>query len=535
MGMDTNAIKQAIEAGKTYLGIELGSTRIKAVMVNEAHEPIASGSFEWENQYVDKIWTYSLEKVWEGLQGCYADLLKNVQEIYGTSITSFSAIGFSAMMHGYLAFNDQDELLVPFRTWRNTITEEAAAKLTELFQYNIPQRWSIAHLYQAILNGEDHVPDVRFITTLSGYVHWKLTGEKVLGIGDASGMFPIDCDKKDFYAEMLDKFNKLIADKAYPWKAKDVLPKVMTAGEVAGVLTEEGAKLLDVSGQLQAGIPLCAPEGDAGTGMAATNSVATCTGNVSAGTSIFAMIVLEKELSKVYTEIDMVTTPSGDLVAMAHANNCTSDLNAWVNLFKEFSDAFGIQVDMNQLYGTLYNKALEGDKDCGGLLSYGYFSGENMLALDEGRPLFVRIPDAKFNLANFMRTNLYAALGALKVGMDILIKDEKVKVEQIQGHGGLFKTKGVGQQMMAACMNAPVSVMETAGEGGAWGIALLAAYMNRKETDETLASYLNEKVFAGQQGSIIQPDAADVEGFEKYMERFKAGLAIERAAVENIN
>lgn len=533
--MDVNAVKQAIESGRTYLGIECGSTRIKAVLVDENHAPIASGSYEWENQYVDKIWTYALEEVWKGLQGCYASLLADVREKYDTTIETLGAMGFSAMMHGYLAFDKEDKLLVPFRTWRNTITEPAAEKLTELFQYNIPQRWSIAHLYQAILNGEPHIPEVHYITTLSGYVHWILTGEKVLGIGDAAGMFPIDCEKKDYYEDMVKKFDGLVSEKNYPWKVRDIMPKVMVAGELAGTLTEAGAKMLDVSGQLKPGIPVCAPEGDAGTGMVATNSVAVHTGNVSAGTSIFAMLVLEKELSKVYTEIDMVTTPSGDLVAMAHANNCTSDLNAWVNLFKEFAESFGMTVDMNQLFSTLYNKALEGDADCGGLLSYGYFSGENMLALDEGRPLFVRTPDAGFNLANFMRTNLYAALGALKIGMDILMKDEKVQVAQIQGHGGLFKTKGVGQRMMAAAMNAPVSVMETAGEGGAWGIALLAAYMNKKESGETLADYLENKVFAGQEGSVMQPIPEDVQGFEAYIERFKEGLAIERAAVEHMN
>lgn len=535
MSVDVNVTKKVIEEGKAVLGIELGSTRIKAVLIGENHEPIASGSYEWENQYINKIWTYDIAEVWKGLKACYADLLADVQAKYDTVIENLGAIGISAMMHGYLAFDKEDKLLVPFRTWRNTITEKAAAVLTDLFQYNIPQRWSIAHLYQAILNGEEHVPEVNYFTTLAGYVHWQLTGQKVLGIDDASGMFPVDPETKNFYGEMLDKFDQLVAEKNFPWKIREIVPKVMVAGEVAGTLTEEGAKLLDASGHLKAGIPLCAPEGDAGTGMAATNSVAVGTGNVSAGTSIFAMLVVEKELSKVYTEIDMCNTPSGELVAMAHANNCTSDLNAWVNIFKEFAESFGMEVDMTKLFSTLYNKALEGETDCGGLMSYGYLSGENMLELDEGRPLFMRLPDAKFNLANFMRANLYAALGALKVGMDILMKDEGVKVAQIQGHGGLFKTKGVGQRMMAACMNAPVAVMETAGEGGAWGIALLAAYMNRKADGESLAEYLDKKVFAGQQGSTMEPDAADVEGFENYMVRFKSGLHVERAAVEYMN
>ena len=535
MGVDVNDAKKAIEEGKTYLGIEFGSTRIKAVLIDENHEPIASGGYGWENQYVNKIWTYDMADVWKGLAECYADLVRDVQEKYHTTIETFGAIGISAMMHGYLPFDKEDNLLVPFRTWRNTITEQAAAKLTDLFRYNIPQRWSIAHLYQAILNGEEHLPKVDYITTLSGYVHWKLTGQKVLGIDDASGMFPIDPETKDFHSGMLALFDELVSEKNFSWKIKDILPKVLTAGAAAGVLTDEGAKLLDVSGHLKAGIPLCPPEGDGGTGMTATNSVAVGTGNVSAGTSIFAMLVTGKELSKVYTEIDMVTTPAGDLVAMAHANNCTSDLNAWVNIFKEFSESFGLEVDMSKLFSTLYNKALEGETDCGGLLSYGYLSGENMLELDEGRPLLMRLPDARFNLANFMRANLYAALGALKVGMDILMKDEGVKVDQIQGHGGLFKTKGVGQRMMAACMNAPVTVMETAGEGGAWGIALLAAYMERKSEGETLAEYLNEKVFSGQQGSTMDPVAEDVDGFEKYMVRFKSGLNVERAAVEYMN
>lgn len=531
---DLNNVKNEILEGKTTLGIELGSTRIKAVLIGTDFAPIASGSHDWENRYDNGIWTYALEDVWEGLKDCYAKMAADVKERYGVTLKKMKSIGFSAMMHGYLAFDGEGNLLVPFRTWRNTITGEAAAKLTDLFQYNIPQRWSIAHLYQAILKGEEHVKDVDFFTTLSGYIHWRLTGNKVLGIGDAAGMFPIDTQTKDFQAGMLEKFDDLVAEKGYPWKVKDILPKVLVAGQDAGCLTEEGAKLLDPSGELEAGIPVCPPEGDAGTGMAATNSVAVRTGNVSAGTSVFAMIVLEKELSKVYTEIDMVTTPSGDLVAMSHANNCTSDLNAWVGLFKEFAEAFGMEVDMNQLFSVLYNKALEGDAECGGLLSYGYYSGENIIELDEGRPLFVRTPDSRFTLANFMRVHLFAALGALKVGMDILTKEEGIQIDKILGHGGLFKTKGVGQKIMAAAMNAPVSVMETAGEGGAWGIALLAAYMGWKEEGESLDHYLAEKVFAGDEGTKIEPDAKDVEGFEVFIERFKKGLDIECSAVMNL-
>ena len=434
-----------------------------------------------------------------------------------------------------MAFDKEGELLVPFRTWRNSTTGEAAEKLIEVFQYNIPLRWSIAHLYQAILNGEDHVKEVAYFTTLAGYIHWKLTGEKVLGVGEASGMFPIDIQTKQFDETMIGKFDEAVSAKGFSWKLKDILPKVLVAGEEAGTLTAEGAKLLDVSGNLQAGIPLCPPEGDAGTGMAATNSVAVRTGNVSAGTSVFAMIVLEKELSKVYKEIDLVTTPSGNLVGMVHCNNCTSDLNAWVNLFKEFCESFGIQADMDKLFGTLYNKALEGDADCGGLLAYNYFSGEHITGFEQGRPMIVRTPDCKFNLANFMRVNLFTSLGALKVGLDILLKQEGVKVDNIFGHGGLFKTKGVGQKIMAAAMNASVSVMETAGEGGAWGIALLAAFMRDRESGQTLEDYLAKQVFAGSTGVSMEPDADDVKGFDTFIERYKAGLPIERAAVESLS
>ena len=527
-------IKETIESGKAVLGIEFGSTRIKAVLVDEAHNPIASGDHEWENRLDNGIWTYTLDDIWTGLRDAYSNMAADVEEKYGTKVTKLGAIGFSAMMHGYMAFDKDGELLVPFRTWRNSITGQAAKELTELFNYNIPERWSISHLYQAILNGEDHVKDITFFTTLAGYIHWQLTGEKVLGVGDASGMFPIDPKTKDYDAAMVEKFDALIADKGYAWKLTDILPKSLNAGEAAGTLTEEGAKLLDVSGMLEAGIPLAPPEGDAGTGMVATNSVKQRTGNVSAGTSIFGMVVLEKELQKVYPEIDLVTTPDGSLVGMVHANNCTSDLNAWVGLFREFAENFGIEVDMNKLFGTLYNKALEGDADCGGLLSYGYLSGENITGVSEGRPMFVRSPESKFNLANFMRVHLCTALGALKVGMDILLKEEKVEIDEILGHGGLFKTKGVGQGLLAAAINAPVSVMETAGEGGPWGMALLASYMINKEDDESLDAYLADKVFAGNKGSKMDPDPKDVEGMEVFIERYKKGVAIEQAAIENL-
>lgn len=526
--------KSVIESGKAVLGIEFGSTRIKAVLVDDANKPIASGSHEWENQLKDGIWTYSIDMIWEGLQHAYKEMTEDVEKQYGVKVEKLAALGFSAMMHGYMAFGADDEILVPFRTWRNAITEEASEKLTKLFNYNIPQRWSIAHLYQAILNGEDHVKDIKFQTTLAGYIHWKLTGRKVLGVGEASGMFPIDIATGKFNQTMVDAFNKEVEGKGYPWKLLDIFPEVLTAGENAGELTAEGAKLLDPTGTLQAGCPLCPPEGDAGTGMVATNSVARRTGNVSAGTSVFSMVVLEKELSKVYPELDLVTTPSGDLVAMVHCNNCTSDLNAWVNIFKEFAEAFGVDVDMNKLFGTLYNKAMEGDVNGGNLLAYNYISGENITGMEEGRPMFVRTPNSKFNLANFMRVNLYTALGALKIGMDLLLKEEGVQVDKLLGHGGLFKTKGVGQQILADAMNTPISVMETAGEGGAWGIAVLASYMVQKAEGESLGDYLNNKVFAGQEGSKLAPDPEGVKGFDEFIEIYKAGLPIQRAAIDSM-
>lgn len=533
-------VKETIENGKAVLGIEFGSTRIKAVLIDENHTPVAGGSHEWENRYENGVWTYSLDDIWEGLKDCYASLKADVKEKYGVTLKSFSAIGFSAMMHGYMVFDKDGQLLVPFRTWRNSITEEAADELTSLFNYNIPQRWSIAHLYQAMLNDEEHLPRIDYMTTLEGFIHWKLTGERVIGIGEASGMFPIDTATKNYNANMVGKFDSLIEErnargdrKELPWRLMDIMPKVLLAGDEAGSLTAEGAALLDRDGDLEAGIPLCPPEGDAGTGMTATNAVAVRTGNVSAGTSVFAMIVMEKELSKVYPEIDLVTTPTGNLVSMVHCNNCTSDLNAWVNIFKEFEEALGIPVDMNKLFSVLYNKALEGDADCGGLMSYGYISGENITHMEEGRPLFVRNTNSKFSLANFMRTHLYTSLGALKIGLDILLKEEGVKVDSITGHGGIFKTKGVGQRFLAAAMDTPITVMETAGEGGAWGMALLAAYMIKKGNNETLDEYLNNKVFAGQSGSTMEPIEDDVKGFDEFIARYKAGLAVERAAVDN--
>ncbi len=523
--------KSTIEQGKAILGIEFGSTRIKAVLIDEENKPIAQGCHEWENQLADGLWTYSTEAIWYGLQDCYADLRANVRKEFDIEIENLAAIGISAMMHGYMPFGKNEEILVPFRTWRNTNTGKAAAELSELFVYNIPLRWSISHLYQAILNGEEHVKDIDYLTTLAGYIHWQLTGRKVLGVGDASGMIPIDPETKTYYASMVEKFDNLVAPKGFPWKLLDIMPEVLVAGDDAGTLTAEGAKRLDVSGHLKPGIPFCPPEGDAGTGMVATNAVLQRTGNVSAGTSSFSMIVLEKELSKPYEMIDMVTTPDGSLVAMVHCNNCTSDLNAWVNLFKEYQELLGIPVNMNQVYGLLYENALKGDADCGALLSNNYISGEPITGHAEERTLFVRSESDKFSLANFMRANIYAAVCVLKIGNDILFNEEKVEVDRITGHGGLFKTKGVGQRILAAALNSPISVMETAGEGGAWGIALLASYLVNNCRKLSLAGFLNESVFLGDAGTEIAPTPESVEGVNVYIEHFNRGLAIEQSSV----
>ena len=525
--------KRTIQAGRAVLGIEFGSTRIKAVLVDEDHRPIAEGSHTWENQLVDGIWTYSNETIWYGLQDCYAQLRAHVRRLYDIEIESLAGIGISAMMHGYMPFSREGHLLVPFRTWRNTNTGEAAAALSKLFVYNIPLRWSISHLYQAILNGEEHVPQIGYLTTLAGYIHWKLTGEKVLGIGDASGMIPVDPLTKNYRTDMVAKFDSLVASKGYPWKLADILPRVLVAGEKAGVLTEAGARHLDVSGHLKAGIPLCPPEGDAGTGMVATNAVKPRTGNVSAGTSSFSMIVLEKELSQPNEMIDMVTTPDGNLVAMVHCNNCTSDLNAWVGLFKEYQQLLGVPVDMNQVFGKLYNHALEGAPDCGGLIAYNYISGEPVTGMKEGRPLFVRSATDQFTLANFMRAHLYGSVAVLKIGNDVLFQQEHVRVDRITGHGGLFKTPGVGQRVLAAALGSPISVMETAGEGGAWGIALLASYMVNGVYSRTLPEFLEEVVFGGNTGVEIHPTPEDIAGFNRYLETYKRALPVEAAAVQN--
>ena len=523
--------KSTIESGKAILGIEFGSTRIKAVLIDQDNKPLAQGSHEWENQLVDGLWTYSIEAIWYGLQDCYANLRANVRKTYNTEIESLGAIGISAMMHGYMPFDKNEHILVPFRTWRNTNTGKAAAELSTLFNFNIPLRWSISHLYQAILNGEGHVKNIKYLTTLAGYIHWQITGKKVLGIGDASGMLPIDPVTKNYDATMVEKFDELIASKNFRWKLTDLLPKVLQAGENAGLLTEDGAKRLDVSGHLKSGIPVCPPEGDAGTGMAATNAVKQRTGNVSAGTSSFSMIVLEKNLSQPYQVIDMVTTPDGSPVAMVHCNNCTSDLNAWIDIFKEYQQLLGIPVDMDDIFSKLYNHALEGDTDCGGLLSYNYFSGEPVTGLEAGRPLFVRSANDKFNLANFMRAHLYGSVAVLKIGNDILFNKEKVNVDKITGHGGLFKTKGVGQRILAAALNSSIYVMETAGEGGAWGIALLASYLVNNTRKQSLAEFLDTNVFAGNVGVEISPTKEEVEGFNKYIQNYQKGLEIEKTAV----
>lgn len=515
--------------GRAALGIEFGSTRIKAVLVDGDNKPIASGAHTWENKFEDGLWTYSKDEIISGLRSCYAELKADVKKKYGVVLKRVGCIGFSAMMHGYMVFDSNDELLVPFRTWRNNNAECAAKKLTNLFSYNIPARWSIAHLYQAVLNEEEHVKNIAFQTTLAGYIHWLLTGEKVLGVGEASGMFPIDVNTKDYDERMISLFDELIGDKNYPWKLKDILPKVLLAGEDAGCLTDHGRKILDPDGDLESGIPLCPPEGDAGTGMVATNSIKTRTGNVSAGTSIFGMVVLEKNLSKVHDTIDLVTTPVGDLVAMVHCNNCTSDINAWVNVFKEFSSLIGVKID--DLYGTLYKEALNGDADCGGVIAYNYLSGENITGVDAGRPMLLRSTESKFNLANLMRSHLYSTMATLKIGMDVLLKEEEVKIDKILGHGGLFKTKGVAQNFLAAAVNAPVSVMETAGEGGAWGMALLASYKLNKKSGESLEDFLSLNVFDGMASETVSPDPVISDGFERYIERYKSGLTAVRKAV----
>jgi sugar (pentulose or hexulose) kinase len=523
----------AIATGRTALGIELGSTRIKAVLTGPDHAPIAVGSHDWENQFVDGVWTYSVDAVWTGLQQCYAALAEQVRQRHDVELTSVGALGLSAMMHGYLAFDAAGELLTPFRTWRNTNTADAADRLSAMFEHNIPHRWSVAHLYQAILSGEDHVGRIAHLTTLAGYVHWQLTGEQLVGIGDASGMFPIDIATGSYDAAMLTRFDQLAAEAGVPLSLADLLPTIRRAGDPGGVLTASGVKLLDTTGRLRPGIPMCPPEGDAGTGMVATNSVAPRTGNVSAGTSIFAMVVLEGELSRVHRELDLVTTPAGDLVAMVHCNNGASELNAWIGLFAEFAAAVGAQKPTAMIFETLFTSALNGAPDCGGLMSYNYLSGEPITGLHEGRPLFLRSPDSTFNLANFMRTHLLASLATLRIGMDVLQKNEGVRLDRMFAHGGLFKTKGVAQRFLAAAINTPVSVGEGAAEGGAWGIAVLAAFRAARTSGQSLIDFLNTQVFADSNLETAEPDPADVAGFDAFIQRYVAALPVERAAVEH--
>lgn len=527
--------KETILSGRACLGIELGSTRIKAVLIDEKYRPIAQGSHQWENSLKEGLWTYGIDEVWQGLSSCYADLMKDVKTRYGCSITKLSGIGVSAMMHGYMAFGKDGDILVPFRTWRNTNTGKAARKLSDTFGFNIPLRWSISHLYQAILDKEPHVGSIDFLTTLAGYVHWKLTGCRVLGVGDASGMIPVDPATCSYDSEMVSKFDELISSENLPWKLLDILPRSLRCGEDAGKLTPEGALLLDPTGTLQAGIPLCPPEGDAGTGMVATNAVRPRTGNVSAGTSAFSMIVLEKQLSRPYPQIDIVTTPDGAPVAMVHCNNCTSDLNGWVGLFRDFLRTMGCPQDDGTIYSKLFESSLSADNDCGGVLSYNFVSGEPVVGLEEGLPLLLRHPTAPFTLSNFMRAVLYSTVGALKSGNDLLLEKENVKVDRITGHGGLFKSGDAGQKILAAALNTPISVMETAGEGGAWGIALLAAYTSSLASaslaSASLADWLDSEVFTDCKSVTATPDPATVSGFRKYMETFSRCLPLVKTAV----
>ncbi|MFV0430046.1 MAG: xylulokinase [Arachnia sp.] len=529
--MSDTAASHIISEGTTALGIEFGSTRIKAVLIGPDHQPLATGGFDWASRLAEGVWTYRLDDVWTGLRAAYADLAANVSATHGVELERIGALGISAMMHGYLAFDAAGQQLVAFRTWQNTSTGQAAAELTQVFQHNIPQRWSIAHLRQAILNGEDHVGRIDYLTTLAGYVHWQLTGERAIGVGDASGMFPIDASTGSFDQRMLEAFDGLIADQHLGWKVADILPRVLSAGQPAGALSVDGARLLDPSGTLRAGAPAAPPEGDAGTGMVATNAIAPRTGNVSAGTSIFAMIVLERPLSQLHTEIDLVTTPAGDLVAMAHCNNGTVDLSAWVGLFGEAAAALGAQVDTTTLFETLYRSALLGEADGGGMLAYNYLAGEHVTGLEAGRPLFVRTPDSSFTLANFMRTHLFASLGALRVGLDVLT-GEGVQIDSMFAHGGLFKTPEVGQRFLAAAMKTPVSVGDLAGEGGAWGMALLASYLGSEA--QSLPEWLNREVFAGADVQTVAPQDADAAGFDDFFARYQAGLPIEQQAVSSL-
>ena len=529
LNMDLTREASDLLSGKTVLGIELGSTRIKSVIIGRDHKPVSEGAYNWENQLADGIWTYSLDEVKKGLESSYSDLINKTEEKTGIRPTSFAAMGVSGMMHGYLAFNDRNELLVPFRTWRNIMTEQAARDLTELFGYNIPQRYSISHLYQAILNKESHVSEIAYLTTLAGYVHWKLTGRKVLGIGDASGMFPIDPMMKTYRKDFIEKFERIPAINKMPWKLTDILPHILLAGDSAGRLTADGAAFLDPTGELQPGVPLCPPEGDAETGMVATDAVSPRTGNISAGTSDFAILVLENPLHAVYQEIDIVASPSGELAANVHCNNCTSDLNAWVNLFGEAISLLGYKADHNTLFNRFFEAALQGEADAGNIISYNYLAGEITTHVDEGCPLLMRSPESRFNLVNFMRSQLYACIATLRIGMDILFQNENLKFDRIMGHGGFFKTPGVGQQILADGIGLPITLTETAAQGGAWGIALLAQYMLVSQ-GEPLGKWLDEEVFRGCRSIVVKPDERGQTGFNSFLERYKKGLPAEYAA-----
>lgn len=528
--MTREEICAALEAGNVVLGIELGSTRIKAIaLAASTGTVIATGSFDWENRLENGIWTYHLEEVEQGLQACYSSLIANIHSQYGCRVRRFAAIGISAMMHGYLAFNKEGQLLSPFRTWRNTCTQEAATILSKEFNFNVPQRWSIAHLYQLMLDKAQHLQQLDFLTTLAGYVHWRLTGKRVLGIGDASGMFPVDGATGTYDASMMATFNGFVEKSGFTWKLDTVLPQVLKAGDGAGRLTDCGAGWLDPTGMLESGIPLCPPEGDADTGMVATNAVAVGKGNVSAGTSIFAMIVMQASLKKAYPEIDVITTPEGRPVAMVHGNNCTGDIDGWVRVFHELSQSLGLQLPLSKLYDVFYQQALVGEPHCGGLMSYNFLSGEHLVKLDSGRPLLMRLHDSNFTLGNLARSLLYSSMATLKIGLEVLVQEEGVELQEMVGHGGLFKTPEASQRMMAA-MGFPVSVLETAGEGGAWGIAVLADYMLQCKTYGSLGEFLQEKYFSSMALSTVKPNAEDVAGFATYMESFKSGLAVEAQA-----
>jgi len=518
--------------GNAVLGIELGSTRIKAVLIDENHNPIASGSYNWQNRLEDGVWVYSIEDACTGLRSCYGALRQDVEKRYGQTLREVSAIGISGMMHGYLVFDKEDRQLAPFRTWRNTITAAASGQLTELFRFNIPQRWSIAHLYQAILNGEAHVKEIARLTTLSSHIHYLLTGRHVMGVCEASGMFPYDNSIQDFDQRNLQQFDELTESYAFPWKLRQLLPQVLPAGAQAGFLTKEGAALLDESGQLKAGIPMCPPEGDAGTGMVSTGAVLPRTGSISAGTSAFSMQVLERPLKGYYPEIDVVATPAGDTVAMAHTNTCTTEIDAWVGLIADTARTMGWPLDTDALYTTLFRQALEGAPDCDGIVAFNYFAGEPLTGTPTGRPMLVRLPESKLSVANLMRAQLNGAIATLKIGMDMLAEKEQVESDVLLGQGGFFKTPGVGQQLLANALNVPITTMETAGEGGPWGMALLAAYMQRREADESLQGYLSEKVFRQADSSCLYPQPEGVAGFAAYLQRYKDALPCQNAAAQ---